>query len=85
MNLAWKKACRGNRCMVTILAGVPERREAGAWQSAAVRGADAQQIMSRLFGRVFLRISYRFPGTLGQRGGRVTGKWSLAAQLYKGR
>jgi hypothetical protein len=45
-------------------------------RSAAVRGADAQQIMSPIRAapsQNFLSI----PGTLGQRGGRVTGKWTL--------
>jgi hypothetical protein len=57
-----------------------------ACQSAAVpRGADAQQIMSRLFGRVLLRMnSLSIPGMLGQRGGRVTGKWTLAPHYIKG-
>jgi hypothetical protein len=40
-------------------------------------------IMSHPFRRrVLLRISYQIPGTLGQRGGRVTGKWTLLAPHY---
>lgn len=68
--------------MVIISAGVSERREAGACQSAAVPQCEGQMHskLCHLFGRVLLSI----PGTFGQRGGRVTGKWTLAPHYIKG-
>ena len=94
LHVAWKeKHVVAIGAWLIISAGVPERREAGACgvskcpQCRSARGRMHSKLCHAYHnsgGSFSLRIPYQFPGTLGQRGGRVTGKWILAPHYIKG-